>query len=146
MTPVFDARQHFREGDIKDHLIRSEHLGAALASHFTDSSSGSSLDRSVVLMRGHGMTVAASTIEHCVFRAIYAQNNAQVQTTALLLSSSLSVGARAGDGRNDVELAITYLDNEEIADSININTKTALRPWRSWAREAEASPLYVNLA
>jgi ribulose-5-phosphate 4-epimerase/fuculose-1-phosphate aldolase len=98
-------------------------------------------------MRGHGMTVAASTIEHCVFRAIYAQNNAQVQTTALLLlSSSLSVGARAGDGGNDAELAITYLDDEEVADSIKINTKTALRPWRSWAREAEASLLYVNLA
>jgi hypothetical protein len=95
-------------------------------------------------MRGHGMTVAASTIEHCVFQ-IYTQNNAQVQTTALL-SSSLSVGTGAGDGRNDVELAIAYLDNKEIADCTKINTKTTLRPWRSWAREAEASALYVNLA
>jgi ribulose-5-phosphate 4-epimerase/fuculose-1-phosphate aldolase len=153
-TKVFDPRGYWREGDIRDLLVRSEHLGRALAGHFCDGEGETRLKRNVVLMRGHGMTVAAESIEHVVFRAIYAQNNAVVQTSAMVLASAargFPVGemGREGEGAGGDggdELEITYLDDEEIADSTGINTKTALRPWRAWAREVEANGLYVNLA
>ncbi|KIW91095.1 uncharacterized protein Z519_07989 [Cladophialophora bantiana CBS 173.52] len=147
-TPVFEPRPHFRPGDIKDLLIRSAHLGAALAALFTNSAgSGGQLDRSVVLMRGHGMTVAATSIEHCVFRSIYARNNAIVQTTAVMLQSSLKLGSNASDEHDREEGEdLTFLDEEEVADCTGINVKTVLRPWTAWSREVQANPLYVNLA
>ena len=144
-TSVFEPRPHFKPGDIKDLLIRSEHLGAALAALFDDSvnSHGAShLERSVVLMRGHGMTVAAASIEHCVFRAIYTRNNAVIQTTAVLLKSSLRTGS-ADD--SDTMEDLTFLDDEEVLDCTGINTSTVLRPWTAWSREVQANPLYVNL-
>ena len=67
-------------------LVRNHHLGESLASHFSSSNSQDS--HSVVLMRGHGMTVAAPNIEECVLRAIYAQQNAAIQTNALVTRSA----------------------------------------------------------
>jgi ribulose-5-phosphate 4-epimerase/fuculose-1-phosphate aldolase len=152
-APVFDTRSHFQEGDIKDLLIRNEHLGRALAGYFCNEKGGKRLGRNVVLMRGHGMTVAAASIEHVVFRGIYAQNNAVVQTTTMLMANAVSRGRLAKEGAEKLAggdlvdgIDITYLDDEEIADSTGINTKTALRPWRAWVREVEATGLYVNLA
>ncbi|OAG36759.1 hypothetical protein AYO21_09032 [Fonsecaea monophora] len=148
-TPVFEPRPHFRQGDIKDLLIRSEHLGAALAALFTNTpGSGGNLDRSVVLMRGHGMSVAATSIEHCVFRSIYTRNNAIVQTTAVMLTSSLTLGSSARSHGEDDGIAtdLTFLDDDEVADCTGINEKTVLRPWTAWSREVQANPLYVNLA
>ncbi|OAP54238.1 hypothetical protein AYL99_11339 [Fonsecaea erecta] len=144
-TPVFEPRPHFRPGDIKDLLIRSEHLGAGLAALFTNDAAdggGGQLDRSVVLMRGHGMTVAATSIEHCVFRSIYTRNNAIVQSTAVMLNSSLRLGSDATGDEED----LTFLDDDEVADCTGINVKTVLRPWTAWSREVQANPLYVNLA
>ena len=126
-------------------MIRSEHLGAALAALFTDSaglSVGGRLDRSVVLMRGHGMTIAAASIEHCTFRAIYTRNNAIVQTTAVMLRNSLKTGFGSVGDRID---ELTFLDDDEVADCTGINTTTVLRPWAAWSREVQANPLYVNL-
>ncbi|KIX95193.1 uncharacterized protein Z520_09109 [Fonsecaea multimorphosa CBS 102226] len=150
-TPVFEPRPHFRPGDIKDLLIRSEHLGAALAALFTNTAtadSGGRLDRSVVLMRGHGMTVAAASIEHCVFRSIYTRNNAIIQTTAVMLRSSLTLGSSEAshEHSHDQEQDLTFLDDDEVADCTGINVKTVLRPWTAWSREVQANPLYVNLA
>ena len=144
---MFDAKKYFQPGDIKDHLIRSSHLACALASHFSNSPESSTLDRSVVLMRGHGMTVVGSSIEHAVFRAVYAQNNAVVQTTALLLSNAYLHSGISGvfEGKIAAGEEVVYMDDEEVVDSIKINVKTAIRPWRSWAREAEASGLYITL-
>ena len=131
-TPIYDIRKYFKEGDVRDLLVRSEHTGAALASYFSDGR-GPQLDRSLVLMRGHGMTVAAPAIEHCVFRAVYAQRNAEIQTTALSLS-----GGKAED--------VNYLDELEVEDCSGINMKTVLRPWSMWKREVEEAGLYINLA
>jgi hypothetical protein len=94
-------------------------------------------------MRGHGMTVAATSIEHCVFRAIYSRNNAIVQTTAVMLRSCLKSGD--GDGHSGDD-DLTVLDDDEVVDCTEINTTTVLRPWAAWSREVQANPLYVNLA
>jgi hypothetical protein len=93
-------------------------------------------------MRGHGMTVTAASIEHCVFRAIYTRNNAIVQSTAVMLQTCLSPGAGGGGDEDELK----FLDDEEVADSTGINTTTVLRPWAAWTREVQANPVYVNLA
>src|ERR1700686_3861808 len=58
-TPVFEIRSHAGEGS--DLLIRNRALGAALAGRLGA--------RPVVLMRGHGVTVAAPDLREAVFRA-----------------------------------------------------------------------------
>ena len=91
-------------------------------------------------MRGHGMTVAGPSIEICVLRAIYAQRNAEIQTTALLLNSTLSKTAA-----NNEDLEPVYFDESEVRDSAVGNIKTVLRPWSLWKREVEAAQLYTHL-
>ena len=71
-TPIYDNAQYVRTGiDIPDMLVRNTHLGAALASHFstTATATATAPDHTVVLMRGHGMTVLG--LQDCVLRAIY---------------------------------------------------------------------------
>ena len=58
-------------------LVRNPQTGAALAKVLGQ--------RSVVLMRGHGMTVAGPTLRDVVFRAIYTKVNAEVESEALRL-------------------------------------------------------------
>jgi ribulose-5-phosphate 4-epimerase/fuculose-1-phosphate aldolase len=88
-------------------LVRNTHLGAALASKFATATAP---DHAVVLMRGHGMTVIGPTIQDCVLLAAYTQNNAAIQTTALLLRAAyraeLAQGQHMGEG-------IRYLSEEE---------------------------------
>ena len=94
------------------------------------------------VFRNSLLTIAAASIEHCVFRAIYARNNAIVQTTALLLRGALNLGAVNEDNEGE---DLTFLNDEEVADCTDINTKTVLRPWLAWTREIQVNPLYVNL-
>lgn len=75
--PTFEIRK--TAGDDTDLLIRSGELGAALAECL-----GS---HSAVLMRGHGATIVADTLRRAVYRAIYMQVNAELQTAAKSLGS-----------------------------------------------------------
>jgi ribulose-5-phosphate 4-epimerase/fuculose-1-phosphate aldolase len=118
-------------------LIRNTHLGNALASHFTDSEGGAEPDYAVVLMRGHGLTVLAPTIQDCVLRAVYTQKNASIQTTSLLTHA-----AHFGSTISHAE--ITYLSEEESAAATEMTRWSAMRPWGLWLREVEAAGLYVN--
>jgi HCOMODA/2-hydroxy-3-carboxy-muconic semialdehyde decarboxylase len=74
-APVFDIRD--AEGEKNEMLVRNPQTGAALAKVLGP--------RSVVLMRGHGMTVAGPTLRDAVFRAIYTKVNAEVESEALRL-------------------------------------------------------------
>ena len=60
-----------------DLLIRDQALGRALAAAL-----GS---HSAVLMRGHGSTVVGTSLEQVVYRAVYAEINARLQSQALAL-------------------------------------------------------------
>jgi HCOMODA/2-hydroxy-3-carboxy-muconic semialdehyde decarboxylase len=73
--PVFEIRDTAGRGS--DLLIRSRELGAALARDLGQ--------RSSILMRGHGATIAADGLRRAVYRAIYMQMNAALQTTAMQL-------------------------------------------------------------
>jgi HCOMODA/2-hydroxy-3-carboxy-muconic semialdehyde decarboxylase len=71
-APVFDTREPL--GPDNDMLVATTAGGAALARTLAD--------RAVVLMRGHGMTVAGPTVHDAVFRAVYTRVNARAQTEA----------------------------------------------------------------
>jgi HCOMODA/2-hydroxy-3-carboxy-muconic semialdehyde decarboxylase len=103
-APVFEIRD--TAGADSDLLVRSNELGRALADSLGEAS--------FVLMRGHGSTTVGPSIKHAVYRAVYAEVNANLQRDALRL------------GR------VVYLSQEE-AQTSRINVETQIqRPWDLW--------------
>jgi hypothetical protein len=141
-TPVYDISKHYLAGDTRDLLIRNLTLGSSLAACFDNggmksTSSQQQEDCGVVLMRGHGFTVVASSIEQCIFRAIYTKENAIVQTASLGLSM-------AYHGTDKGAAKIEYLRADEIGGATAISQTAWSRAWRLWVREVEASDMYVS--
>jgi HCOMODA/2-hydroxy-3-carboxy-muconic semialdehyde decarboxylase len=68
-TPVFEIRDH--AGDGSNLLIRDGALGSALARTLGANAA--------VLMRGHGFTVAGTSLRQAVYRAVYTEVNAKLQ-------------------------------------------------------------------
>ncbi len=95
-----------------DMLIRTAPIGKALAEKLAD--------KKVVLMRGHGATMVGKTIRHAVYHAVYAAQNAAIQTEAM----------RLGDP--------TYLAPEEAAKYDAYTDEVIHRPWNLWVREVKA--------
>ena len=104
-TPRFEIRDHAGQGS--DLLIRSRELGGHLARCLGQ--------HAVVLMRGHGMTVAGTTLHQSVFRAVYAEVNARVQAAAMALGP------------------ITILTDEEASAADAANTGQIDRAYALWA-------------
>jgi ribulose-5-phosphate 4-epimerase/fuculose-1-phosphate aldolase len=108
--PIFEIRTCCQGSDL---LIRSPELGVALAKELGE--------KNGVLMRGHGFTVVADTIENAVYRAIYLDVNAKVQATAQLLGDPI------------------FLDEAEASAATNTNSGQIHRPWALWKMEVEAA-------
>jgi ribulose-5-phosphate 4-epimerase/fuculose-1-phosphate aldolase len=108
-APVFEIREFGGKGT--DLLIRNQQLGRALAAMFRQNS--------IVLMRGHGSTVIAETLQKAVYRAVYAEVNARYQ----LQVSGLG--------------AITYLTPEESEACVNSVEGQIQRPWDFWKQQAQ---------
>lgn len=130
-APVFDIAQHRESAKGADMLVRTEKTGTALAKTFDSGNN-------VTLMRGHGLTVAADSIEVAVMWATYTQKNAAIQTTATTLNS-----IHGGAGSNT---PLCYLSSEECVLANEMTKRTVQRPWQLWVREVEACGLYVNTA
>lgn len=83
-VPLFEVRNVV--DDNTDLLVRNPQLGAALAECLGK--------QAVVLMRGHGSTTVGESLRQAVFRAVYAEINAQVQLKSMQLGevTYLSVG------------------------------------------------------
>jgi len=109
-VPVFEIRE--AGGPATDMLIRSPELGAALARKIGNSA--------VVLMRGHGDVVVGRWVRQVVFRAIYTEVNAKLQSEALRL------------GGGEVE----FLNQQEAANATATNDAVLSRPWDLWKRQA----------
>lgn len=107
-APVFDIRDGF--GDATDMLVRDSAMGAALARTLGDAST--------VLMRGHGVTLAAATLREAVFIAAYAEQNARIQSAALALGP------------------VTHLSDGEIDAAWATNRAQVDRAWALWLRDA----------
>ncbi|KXS38051.1 MAG: class II aldolase/adducin-like protein [Halomonadaceae bacterium T82-2] len=109
-APIFEIRDV--AGDATDLLIRSAPLGKALA----DSLGGNN----VVLMRGHGATIAAPTLKQAVYRAVYVEVNARLQADALRLGP------------------VEYLTPGEAKTAMEMVEGQVERPWQLWKQRAEA--------
>jgi HCOMODA/2-hydroxy-3-carboxy-muconic semialdehyde decarboxylase len=108
-TPVFEIRECV--GDGSDLLIRNNELGAALAKSLGP--------RSVVLMRGHGATVVASTLPEAVYRGIYVDVNARLQLQTIGLGP------------------VNYLTEAEGRAAASSTGSQIGRAWEMWKTQAE---------
>lgn len=106
-APVFEIRD--AAGPASDMLVRTPELGAALSKSLGKDS--------IVLMRGHGATVVGHSLRQAVYRAIYAELNARLQSEALRLGKPV------------------YLTPEEAAGAARANDNNMDRAWNLWVRE-----------
>jgi ribulose-5-phosphate 4-epimerase/fuculose-1-phosphate aldolase len=104
-APVFDNRA--APGDDLTMLVTDASRGAYLAKVLGA--------RPVVLMRGHGLSVAGASVRQAVSRAIYTQLNARVETKALLLGTPNFLDAKEAEHGNPA----------------------ADRLWEAWVAESE---------
>lgn len=102
-TPIFDIRD---TAGMTDMLVRDNHLGDALAKVLAD--------KPVALMRGHGAVVVGNSVQQAVYRLIYTDVNARLQSEA----------ARLG--------TITFLSPEEAAKSAATLDAQVPRAWELW--------------
>jgi HCOMODA/2-hydroxy-3-carboxy-muconic semialdehyde decarboxylase len=110
-VPVYEIRKTRLENDL---LIRDIELGRDLAA---------SLGKcSCVMMRGHGMTVVGDSLPEVVFRAVYTQMNARLQTAA-----------------GQLQGPIQFLSEEEGVRATATNRGTVERPWELWKAKAMAN-------
>jgi len=105
-VPTFEIRD--AGGPNTDMLIRTPALGRALA--MTLGNAG------YALMRGHGSVAVGVSIRQVVYRAIYAEINAKLQSEA----------ARLGD--------IMFLNDAEAANAAATNDAALERPWALWKK------------
>jgi HCOMODA/2-hydroxy-3-carboxy-muconic semialdehyde decarboxylase len=108
-APLFEIRDAV--GDGSDLLVRNAELGAALARSLGAAH--------CVLMRGHGSTVVAPSLKLVVYRAIYAEVNARLQTQALALGEP------------------EYLTPAEAAAAAETTEGQVERPWALWKAAAQ---------
>jgi len=109
-VPVFEIRDAAGPGT--DMLVRNPELGAALAKTLGSAP--------VALMRGHGDVVVGQSVREVVFRAIYTEVNARLQTEAL----------RLGQGQ------VVFLNEEEARRAAETNSAQVGRPWALWKAQA----------
>jgi ribulose-5-phosphate 4-epimerase/fuculose-1-phosphate aldolase len=103
-VPVFDIRERFGATDI---VINSAERGAALAEALGD--------KSVVLLRAHGVVIVGPSIQAAVFRAVFTEVSARVQLQAAVLGGPIAA-----------------LDAEEGRKAEAINLATLGRSWELW--------------
>ena len=107
-VPVFEIRE--AGGDATDMLVRNPALGAALAQKLGTSQ--------VLLMRGHGDVVVGRSVREVVFRAIYTEVNAKLESEALRLGP------------------VTFLNDKEAMAAMTTNAALVGRAWDLWKAKA----------
>jgi len=110
-VPTFEIRKVRPENDL---LVRDAQLGRELAQSIGACT--------CVLMRGHGMTVVAESLPEVVFRSVYTQMNAKLQTLASQLGGP-----------------IEFLSDAEGKLATATNRATVERPWELWKAKAMGS-------
>jgi ribulose-5-phosphate 4-epimerase/fuculose-1-phosphate aldolase len=110
-SSLFEIRD---TGGNTDMLIRDSGLGKALAQSLGQ--------HNCVLMRGHGSTTVAPSIELAVYRAIYAEVNAKLQLQAAALGP------------------INFLTEEEAALAAATTEGQVVRAWDLWRGQLDAAP------
>jgi ribulose-5-phosphate 4-epimerase/fuculose-1-phosphate aldolase len=106
-VPVWDIRDVAKASDM---LVRNNALGASLAQKLGN--------HPVVLMRGHGSVAVGGSLPQVVFRAVYTEVNAKLQSEAMKLGP------------------VTYLSPEEAEKAAAVIDGQTARPWELWKRKA----------
>ena len=109
-VPVFEIRDV--AGPASNMLVSNQALGHALAMTLGP--------HSVALMRGHGSVAAAQSVRHVVFRAIYTEVNARMESEALRLGEP------------------TFLNDGEAAAATKTADGLVNRPWELWKQRVES--------
>jgi HCOMODA/2-hydroxy-3-carboxy-muconic semialdehyde decarboxylase len=107
-APLFEIRH--AGGPATDMLIRTPELGVALAKTLGPAP--------YALMRGHGSVAVGGSLKQAVYRAIYGEVNARLQSEA----------ARLGE--------ITFLNDAEAMNAAATNDQMVDRPWELWKKRA----------
>ena len=107
-VPVFEIRRV--AGRDTNLLITDGKLGKALAKTLGA--------KPAALMRGHGSVVVGVSVQQAVYRAIYMELNARLQSEAMRL------------GR------VNYLTRGEARAGAAVNDRMLQRPWELWKRKA----------
>jgi ribulose-5-phosphate 4-epimerase/fuculose-1-phosphate aldolase len=105
-VPIFEIRETAGDTDM---LVRNRALGRALALRLSD--------KPAALMRGHGSVAVGISLPQVVFRAIYLEVNARLQSEAMRLGN------------------INFLTSEEARLAAAGNDVHLLRPWMLWKHE-----------
>jgi len=112
-VPVFEIREVAGDTDM---LVRNPALGAALALRLDD--------KPAALMRGHGSVTVGISLPQAVFRAVYLEVNARLQSEAMKLGS------------------INFLTSEEARLASAMTDMHLSRPWMLWKHEVtQRNPL-----
>ena len=112
-TPIFEIRDAAGPEPDTDMLVKTPRLGTGLAQALGKSS--------VVLMRGHGFTAVAYSVPVAVFRAVYTDQNARIESEALKL------------GRPQ------FLSEEEAMNAQTSMEKLSVRSWEMWKVQAASA-------
>ena len=108
-VPVWDIRDFAGDTDmLVVNVAQGDDLARALGNNL------------VALMRGHGSVAVGSTLRHAVYRAVYAEINARLQSEALKLGP------------------VKYLTPGEAAKARATQDKVLGRAYELWARKAGA--------
>jgi len=107
-VPVFEIRKV--AGEETNLLITDGRLGKALAETLGP--------RPAALMRGHGSVAVGGSLKQVVYRAIYMELNARLQSEAMRLGP------------------VTYLTPGEAREGAAVNDRMLERPWELWKRQA----------
>jgi len=105
-VPIYDIR---KAAGMTDMLVSNPNLGKALAEVLGD--------KAVVLMRGHGDVVVGPALPLTVFRAVYTEVNARLQSQAIAIGGP-----------------ITFLEVEEGEKANKVLDQIHLRAWDLWKR------------
>lgn len=112
-APVFDIRAATPAQPETDLLVRNPALGAALAKSLGT--------QAVVLMRGHGFTAVGPSVQVAVFRSIYTDLNARIESEALRLGPP------------------QFLTAQEAENTQQTMEKLSVRSWEMWKKQADAA-------
>lgn len=110
-TARFEIREQF--GRDTDLLISDPEKGRYMAQALSSSS--------VVLLRGHGSVAVGRDLQEAVFRAVYLEINARIQTQAVALGGE-----------------VEFLSDGEARSGTETNARQTARPWTLWAEQARA--------
>ena len=112
-VPVFDISKKFGATDM---LVGNNEKGVELANVLAD--------KPVVLMRAHGSVAVGPSLQSAVFRAVYTEVSARMQTATMMISGGGNVAA---------------LTKEEGALADAVNMGAASRAWDLWKRRVGAA-------